>query len=62
MGAQSLSNRGDGKKKGKEFEIDHSAIKKPDEESDDDEEEEEDEESLKKMFNVEAEDLHQALK
>ena len=42
--------------------MDSSIIKKADDESEDDEEEEEDAESLKKMFNVEAEDLHQATK
>ena len=49
---------GDAKKRDKKLEIDDSVIKRPDDESEDDEEEEEDAESLKKMFNVEAEDLH----
>lgn len=59
-----LSNRGtaEGKKRNagdkQPLDIDDSVIKKIDDESDDDEEEEEDAESLKKMFNVEAEDLH----
>ena len=50
------------KKKVKNLDIDSSIIKRADDESEDDEEEEEDAESLKKMFNVEAEDLHQSAK
>lgn len=55
-----MSSRG--KKKEPNLNIDDSVIKKVDDESEDDEEEEEDAESLQKMFNVEAEDLHQASK
>lgn len=58
MVANEASQRGDGKKRDKKLEMDDSAIKRVDDESEDDEEEEEDAESLKKMFNVEAEDLH----
>ena len=58
MGGNEISHRGDAKKRDKNLEIDDSVIKKPEDESEDDEEEEEDAESLKKMFNVEAEDLH----
>jgi len=63
-GGNELSNRGvEARKKveGK-LDIDDSVIKRVDDESEEDEEEEEDAESLKKMFNVEAEDLHQASK
>ena len=62
LGGNEISQRGEAKKRDKNLEIDDSVIKKPEDESDDDEEEEEDAESLKKMFNVEAEDLHQSIK
>lgn len=68
-GGNEMSNRGtaqDGKRgagrgvgdKPGNLDIDDSVIKRVEDDSEDDEEEEEDAESLKKMFNVEAEDLH----
>ena len=63
-GNEADSQRGEVAKKKvqNQLDVDSSIIKRADDESEDDEEEEEDAESLKKMFNVEAEDLHQASK